>query len=238
MADYLIQDTTLTEIADAIRSKTGSTDAIAIKDMASKINNMETFLDYENTYVTSISKCEYVELDKFKSVSFPNVTEIGSSAFYSNSNLVVANFPSVTKIGNSAFLNCKNIIDINLPLAKTIGSACFRYCSSLIDISLPECEIIYDGAFMDCASLTSVDLTNIVSIQTNAFSRCNNLNTLILRNEKFVGISIMNNLSNTPIASDAGCIYVPDSLVDSYKTDVNWSVYASQIKPLSEYVEE
>ena len=32
-------------------------------------------------------------------------------------------------------------------------------------------------------------------------------------------------------------IYVPDDLVENYKTATNWSVYASQIKPLSEYVE-
>lgn len=40
MAEYLIQDTTLTGIADAIRSKTGSTDAIKVSDMASKIEGI------------------------------------------------------------------------------------------------------------------------------------------------------------------------------------------------------
>ena len=43
---------------------------------------------------------------------------------------------------------------------------------------------------------------------------------------------------NTPIANGTGYIYVADTLVDSYKTAENWSVYASQIKPLSEYVSE
>lgn len=37
MADYLIKDTTLTGIADAIRAKTGSADAIMVSDMASRI---------------------------------------------------------------------------------------------------------------------------------------------------------------------------------------------------------
>lgn len=40
MAEYLIQDTTLTGIADAIRAKTGSTDAIKVSDMASKIEGI------------------------------------------------------------------------------------------------------------------------------------------------------------------------------------------------------
>ena len=37
MAEYLIQEETLTEIADAIRSKTGSEESIAVSDMASVI---------------------------------------------------------------------------------------------------------------------------------------------------------------------------------------------------------
>lgn len=37
MAEYLIKDSTLTEIADAIRTKTGSTDTITANNMANKI---------------------------------------------------------------------------------------------------------------------------------------------------------------------------------------------------------
>lgn len=42
MADYFIQGKTLTDIADSIRSKTGSTDAIYVSDMADKIANITT----------------------------------------------------------------------------------------------------------------------------------------------------------------------------------------------------
>ena len=40
MAEYLIQDTTLTSIADAIRSKTGTSALIAPQNMASEIGNI------------------------------------------------------------------------------------------------------------------------------------------------------------------------------------------------------
>ena len=43
---------------------------------------------------------------------------------------------------------------------------------------------------------------------------------------------------NTAIENGTGYIYVPDSLVDSYKTATNWSTYASQIKPISELPQE
>ena len=32
-------------------------------------------------------------------------------------------------------------------------------------------------------------------------------------------------------------LYVPDNLVNSYKTTEGWSAYPNNIKPLSEYVE-
>lgn len=45
MAEYLIQDTTLTGIADAIRAKTGSTDAIKVSDMAGQIEEIDIYVD-------------------------------------------------------------------------------------------------------------------------------------------------------------------------------------------------
>lgn len=42
MAEYLIQDTTLTGIADAVRAKTGKTGSILVSDMASEIANIST----------------------------------------------------------------------------------------------------------------------------------------------------------------------------------------------------
>ena len=41
MAEYLIQEETLTGIADAIRSKTGETGAISVSDMVSKIEGLQ-----------------------------------------------------------------------------------------------------------------------------------------------------------------------------------------------------
>lgn len=43
MAEYLIQDTTLTAIADAIRTKTGGTEAIDPADMANTIEAIDSF---------------------------------------------------------------------------------------------------------------------------------------------------------------------------------------------------
>jgi len=42
MSEYRIQDTTLTDIADAIRSKTGSSASIIVSEMANEIESIPT----------------------------------------------------------------------------------------------------------------------------------------------------------------------------------------------------
>ncbi len=98
----------------------------------------------------------------------------------------------------------------------SIGSFAFSSCTSLTSIDLPACTSIGSFAFSGCTSLTSIKLANTSKICT---------------------LSDSNAFNNTPIANKAGYIYVPDELVEQYKKATNWSVYASQIKPLSAYTE-
>lgn len=67
------------------------------------------------------------------------------------------------------------------------------------------------------------------------FKSCTSLIAVILRAPVVATMSDKYTFQNTPIASGTGYIYVPDELVDSYKNATNWTVYADQIKPLSEY---
>ena len=79
------------------------------------------------------------------------------------------------------------------------------------------------------------------------FQECYSLKTVILRNTEKVATAensslfascyhILGTVNETynPEGLKDGYIYVPDALVDSYKTATNWSTYADQIKPLSE----
>ena len=45
MAEYLIQDTTLTAIGDAIRTKTGKTEAITPENMPTEIDGIKSGSD-------------------------------------------------------------------------------------------------------------------------------------------------------------------------------------------------
>ena len=149
MAEYLIQDTTLTGIADAIREKTGGTDPVAVSDMAGKIEgihaggggDIDALIDrsitkISSSSITSIGGSAFQDCSSLTTVDFPVATSIGNYAFQDCSSLTTADFPVVTSIGNYAFYNCKKLTMVDFPVATSIGSSAFRTCSKLKSLLL------------------------------------------------------------------------------------------------------
>ena len=111
MANYKIVDAeqldaTFTEIADAVRAKTGTNEAMLITDIASKINGIAaggqdyleakidgTLSEYSNNTITSIVSYAFAYCPSLTSVNFPVCTNIGGHAFYSCRSLTSINFP-------------------------------------------------------------------------------------------------------------------------------------------------
>lgn len=112
-----------------------------------------------------------------------------------------------------------------------VGNSAFRICTQLTYFSFPEATSVGDFAFYQCSQLMSVYLPKITSIGSATFNGCSQLTSVILGNTTQVAtLSNTDSFSNAPNA----IIYVPDALVDSYKSATNWSAYASRIKPISE----
>ena len=135
------------------------------------------------------------------------VTTIGSYAFYSCTSLTSVNFPVAATIGSYAFYYCTNLTSVSFPKVTTIGSNAFAYCTSLTSVSFPAAKIISDHAFYSCKRLTSIYLT--------ASTICS--------------LSASNAFSYTGIWSNKGSIYVPSSLVASYKAATNWAFFSNRI---------
>ena len=186
MSEYLIQDTTLTGIADAIRGKTGGTEPVAVSDMAAQIEGIQA----GGGDIDALIERSITEISS-------NVTSIGTYAFSDCTQLTAADFPVATSIGDYAFRNCSKLTAADFPAATSIG----RY------------------AFYDCSKLT----------------------VFVLRSEVVVTMSNKNALSNTPIASGTGYIYVPRALLSDtdetkdYRRATNWSTYAAQFRALEDY---
>ena len=162
--DYLIQGDTLSEIADAIRGKTGNQAAIAVKNMASQIDSIQAggggSGDLDSLIAGTITE-----------ILGSNAVNVRPSAFNGLDSLVTAEFMVVRNIYDYAFFGCSNLEAL---IIRTSDAIC---------------------------SLAS----------TTAF------------------------YSSGIEANGNGYVYVPDDMVYAYRSQTNWSNYASKIRPLSEY---
>ena len=91
--------------------------------------------------------------------------------------------------------------------------------------------------FKGDTSLEAVESPAVNTIWEQVFSGCTALKTVVLRLNRVCALKQADAFDNTPIANGTGFVYVPDNLVEQYKTADNWSTYASQIKPISELEE-
>ena len=183
---------------------------------------------------TSIGHRAIANCPNLTIIDLPKCTSIEDSAFANCISLTTVNFPECTSIRNSAFIGCTSLTTINLPNCTSIDTNAFNSCTNLTTINLPECTSIGNSAFQGCTSLTTVNLPKCTSIGNHAFYSCTNLTNIILSNNQVVTLGNGDVFYDTPISTRTGYIYVPDNLVDSYKTATNWSTYANQIKPISE----
>ena len=114
-------------------------------------------------------------------------------------------------------------------------------------LKFPSLKTLSSGAFKNVrgAGLTIDIGENLASIPSQAFygasgdNYINKILAVILRRTSIVSLanSSVFDYSWIKTETDKGFVYVPDDLVDSYKTATNWSTIADKIKPLSEYVE-
>lgn len=245
MAEYLIQDTTLTGIADAIREKTGGTDPVAVSDMAAQIEgiqagggDIDALIDGSLAEISSNVKTvlgHKFRESKLKTANFPAATSIGTYAFADCSYLETVNFPVAKSVGASAFRESSRLETVNFPVATSVGANAFQICSRLKTANFPMATSIEGQTFRSCSNLETAEFSVATSIGTYAFSSCSKLVTVILRSETMAALSNANAFSATPIASGTGYIYVPSALIEQYKVATNWSTYATQFRALEDY---
>lgn len=122
MADYMIKGETLTNIANAIRAKSGSSATMTPEQMSTEIENIsvgggdiDALIDgsIEGTItsnVTSVRAYAFYTCSNLSTANFPNATSIGSNAFYKNSTLSNFNAPNVISLeGNFIFYQCSKL---------------------------------------------------------------------------------------------------------------------------------
>jgi hypothetical protein len=195
-------------------------------------NSCNTLVTASFPMCTTIGMSAFNNCYKLTSASFPMCTSINSYAFSGCNNLKTVSFPACTKIGTYAFHGC-NMIAASFPMCTTIGVSAFCGCYNLTTVNFPMCTNINSYAFHVCRNLTTGSFPMCTNIDNNAFNGCYNLKSLYLTGSSICKLSNSNAFNATPYAgysasfSGTPYIYVPASLVTSYKTATNW-VYFSK----------
>jgi hypothetical protein len=194
-------------------------------------NSMGDYIASNNPYYA------YLEDRKIGTLVSTEITKVRNRALYKRESLIAIDLPKCTTVDQYAFQYCTALINVNLPECTTVDSSAFSYCEKLQNVNIPKCTIINYGVFEYC-NLKKIDLNVVEKIEAYAFWNCKLLECVkILNTETVCALANKSAFSNTPIENSTGYIYVPDALVNEYKKATNWSVFANQIKPLSEYVE-
>lgn len=169
-----------------------------------------------------------------------NLTSIDFSKFISN---------NITGGMSGICYNCQNISSIDLSNINTSRvnnmTEAFSGCTNLTNINLKNFDaskcIYFSYTFQNCTNLHEVDISDIASTHnyptTTRMFYNSGISKLIINSTKLFPMSNIDMLQNTPIASGTGYVYVPDNMVETYKSATNWSTYADQIKPISELEE-
>ena len=202
----------------------------------------DDFLSYLGVSKSDITKvvlpeCSYISDNAFYSysllsqVSLPMCSYIGSNAFYRCYSLSQVNLPVCSYIENNAFYGCSSLSQVNLPVCSYISNSVFFNCFLLSQVSLPLCEYIGSGAFRTC-SLLSLSLPVCSYIGGLAFYGCSSLSIITIGYSGICSLGDARTFETTQITSSTGSIYVPASLVDSYKSANYWSYFSTQIFPI------
>ena len=200
----------------------------ALLNVFKQQNNQYSF---ENDELTSLKECAFYS-DRFvNQVILQNVTQIGENAFYNCKALKTILADKLYNAGRAAF-NGSGLTQAVFPKLETIRAQAFAWCASLVKVKCDKATMILDDAFNGCAKLETVDILGGSSLSSFSRNPLTYFKNLVMRDTSKV--TATGSLSWMPSTAS---IYVPDDLVEQYKTATNWSTKASQIKPLSTYVE-
>lgn len=171
---------------------------------------------------------------------FPKAKTIGNYAFRYCYGLTgdVALPSTVTSIGQYSFANCDGMETFTAPgSVTTLGTYTFNGASGHV-MAMRECHMPNLGtsialnlnwgsttAANACQNMEVCDIGKAKSIAANTFANCYKLQTLIMRRTSVTSCANVSAFLNTPLRGRNNLtadIYVPSSLIDSYKAATNW----------------
>jgi hypothetical protein len=168
---------------------------------------------------------------QLSSVTLPDgLTTLSQGMFNGCSGLKTIEIPgTVTTFGSYVFSGCSALESISIPTGLTsIGTSCFQGCVSLSSVIVPDLvTTISSQAFYGCTKLQTVTVGKSVNrIYSKAFAECKNLSSVICYAENVPNTN-SNAFDNSYI--EHVTLYVPESALNSYKSQEPWSKFGEII---------
>lgn len=199
----------LTDVADAIREKKGTSEAIQASDFDTEIESISGGGDaseYFNEFTSSSSPSQWATanyIKKLPDIVIPNnVTSIGG--LFDRFNIKMDNAPkiiagsNITNIDNLFRLSSiKNVELSGIDMTNVNNfTSVFEGCEELLSVNLGNGKDNFRGSigsmFKTCRQLTEIDLSNLSGTLTNcvyAFNNCYYLAKLDIRNLDFTSLT-------------------------------------------------
>jgi hypothetical protein len=225
MSDYIVTDTELTSVADAIRAKSGGNTSLAFPGgFVSEIESIPVGGEWTTDGIATgtqpsgdlVITSNYIEQGAFSHRN--SVTSIRST--------------TVTATYTGALMYCGGVQTVFLPNVTTNRMDTLSYCS-MLETAVIGTLAGYGYTFRYDTKLEAVDILN-GSLGSNTFNHCPALSKLILRSNTIQALGSTNAFTtDTPFASGGagGTIYIKKVLYDhlgdgsalDYKAATNWS---------------
>lgn len=236
-------DSDLTSVANAIRTKGGTSAQLAfpngfvqaIGDIPSggiSIDDLATNTLPSGTITVTTTKIfPYAFANKpITKITAPNATVLAQNALMNTpiQRIVPEDFP-VLEGSLRGFTEMPELLSIRLTSGVHLsdGAGSLRRCNKLITAEFPNAIARESGAsaMRDCTKLELIDMGRTSKIGSSCFYNDSSLRTIILRGSSVCALSgwnqsVMGGIYSNPTAST---VYVPSDLIEQYKVATNWS---------------
>lgn len=198
-----VDNQTLTNIANAVRDKTGTNGKMLLSDIPDKIRNIEGIVPSGSIEVTengtyNISEYASAVVDvpsewninsiadgsePSGAITLDTATGIRDWVFYKCSSLTAVTGENVKTIGDSAFYNASNLQVVHFPKCKTIGFQAFRGTKVGGDFAseFPVVESIGERTFQNAEYIDLHLPETLKTLTIRAFANVFNLKTVYFR---------------------------------------------------------
>ena len=198
----VLNESTLTAIAEAIREKSSSTAALKPGEMANAIKNIksgggDSYIymingtgsdDWPNELIydggdikKSPRKCAFYHNQYISpTITLKNAGSVVPDECFKNvgslDRLQTVNWPEAKSVQSNAFDGCQSLVEFNSGGITHISATAFRNWKALKSIGGFESIVkTYQSAFMNCSSLEEAKLANIETMISGCFYGCTSL---------------------------------------------------------------